>query len=40
VVIPGVSYGKYGDGYIRLSLTVPDKRLDEAIERLKAWRRK
>jgi LL-diaminopimelate aminotransferase len=40
VVIPGVSYGKHGEGYIRLSLTVPDKRLGEAIDRLKAWRRK
>jgi len=40
VVIPGASYGKYGEGYIRLSLTIPDKRLDEAIERLKAWRKK
>jgi len=40
VVIPGVSYGEHGEGYIRLSLTVPDKRLEEAIDRLKAWRRK
>jgi len=40
VVIPGVSYGKHGEGYIRLSLTIPDKRLEEAIDRLKAWRRK
>jgi len=40
VVIPGVSYGKHGEGYIRLSLTVPDKRLEEAIDRLKAWRRR
>jgi len=40
VVMPGVSYGKHGEGYIRLSLTVPDKRLAEAIDRLKAWRRK
>ena len=40
VVMPGVSYGKHGEGYIRLSLTIPDKRLEEAIDRLKAWRRK
>jgi len=39
VVTPGVGYGKSGEGYIRLSLTVPDERLDEAIVRLKAWRR-
>jgi LL-diaminopimelate aminotransferase len=37
VVTPGISYGKYGEGYIRLSLTVPDQRLDEALARLRAW---
>jgi len=40
VVMPGVSYGKHGEGYIRLSLTIPDKRLEEAIDRLKAWRKR
>ena len=39
VVTPGVGYGKNGEGYIRLSLTVPDERLDEAIGRLKSWRK-
>jgi LL-diaminopimelate aminotransferase len=38
VVTPGIGYGKNGEGYIRLSLTVPDERLDEAISRLKSWR--
>jgi LL-diaminopimelate aminotransferase len=37
VVTPGISYGKYGEGYIRLSLTVPDQRLEEALARLRAW---
>lgn len=37
VVTPGIGYGKYGEGYIRLSLTVPDQRLEEALARLRAW---
>jgi LL-diaminopimelate aminotransferase len=35
VVAAGTAYGKYGEGYIRISLTVPDKRLAEAMERIK-----
>lgn len=35
VVASGSAYGKYGEGYIRISLTVPDKRLAEAMERIK-----
>ncbi|MEX1022596.1 MAG: aminotransferase class I/II-fold pyridoxal phosphate-dependent enzyme, partial [Dehalococcoidia bacterium] len=34
VVTPGASYGDAGEGYIRISLTTPDERLDEALERL------
>ncbi|MFQ5872812.1 MAG: LL-diaminopimelate aminotransferase [Dehalococcoidia bacterium] len=34
VVTPGVGYGQQGEGYIRLSLTVPDHRIDEALERI------
>ncbi len=37
VVIPGISYGKYGEGYIRISLTVPDDRIAEAVARLSRW---
>jgi LL-diaminopimelate aminotransferase len=33
-VTPGVGYGPSGEGYIRLSLTVPDERLEEAVRRL------
>lgn len=33
-VTPGVGYGKSGEGYIRLSLTQPDDRLNEGIRRL------
>jgi len=34
VVTPGASYGPAGEGYIRISLTTPDDRLDEALKRL------
>jgi LL-diaminopimelate aminotransferase len=37
VVTPGTGYGKCGEGYIRLSLTIPDHRLEEALTRLTAW---
>jgi LL-diaminopimelate aminotransferase len=37
VVTPGVGYGPSGEGYVRLSLTVPDDRLEEAVRRLEAW---
>jgi LL-diaminopimelate aminotransferase len=35
VVTPGVGFGKYGQGYIRMALTVPKERIEEAIARLK-----
>ena len=35
VVTPGVGFGRYGEGYIRMSLTVEDYRLKEAIQRMK-----
>jgi LL-diaminopimelate aminotransferase len=39
-VTPGVGYGNAGEGYIRLSLTLPDDRLDEGISRLLNWKAK
>ena len=33
-VAPGSGYGERGEGYVRLSLTVADDRLAEALERL------
>ncbi len=33
-VAPGTGYGAAGEGYVRFSLTVPDDRLAEAMERL------
>ncbi len=38
VVTPGIGYGVYGEGYIRLSLTTPDDRIDEGLRRLASWR--
>lgn len=34
VVTPGVGYGPSGEGYIRLSVTIPDDRLEEGLRRL------
>ena len=39
VVIPGIGYGRNGEGYIRISLTVPDNRLNEALSRIDSWHR-
>lgn len=35
VVAAGAAYGAYGEGYVRFSLTVPDDRLREAMERIR-----
>ena len=35
IVTPGIGYGEYGEGFVRIALTVEEKRLEEAIERLK-----
>jgi LL-diaminopimelate aminotransferase len=34
VVSPGSGYGPNGEGYVRLSLTLPDARLEEAVRRI------
>lgn len=34
VMTPGIGYGTHGDGYVRLSITIPDHRLNEALDRL------
>jgi LL-diaminopimelate aminotransferase len=34
VVSPGPGYGPSGEGFVRLSLTVPDERLEEAVRRV------
>lgn len=35
VVTPGVGFGQYGEGYVRMSLTIGTQRLSEAVERLR-----
>ena len=34
VVTPGNGYGKYGEGYIRLSLTIPDLDMERGLQRM------
>ena len=34
-ITPGVGFGKYGEGYFRLSVTAPDARLEEAMSRMR-----
>jgi LL-diaminopimelate aminotransferase len=36
VLSPGAAYGPNGEGFFRISLTVPDERLAEAVERLRS----
>ncbi|MCI0820472.1 MAG: aminotransferase class I/II-fold pyridoxal phosphate-dependent enzyme, partial [Chloroflexi bacterium] len=42
VVTPGIGYGPSGEGYVRLSLTIPDDRLEEGVRRMEklaaSWR--
>lgn len=35
VISPGSMYGRSGEGYFRISLTTPDERLTEALERMR-----
>jgi LL-diaminopimelate aminotransferase len=34
VISPGGAYGPNGEGFFRISLTTPDERLTEAVDRL------
>jgi LL-diaminopimelate aminotransferase len=36
VISPGGAYGQSGEGWFRISLTVPDDRLSEAVERMRS----
>ncbi|MFC2071380.1 LL-diaminopimelate aminotransferase [Chloroflexota bacterium] len=38
VVTPGIGYGKSGEGYVRLSLTITDAGLVKGLSRLAGWR--
>ena len=35
VTTPGNGFGEPGEGYFRISLTVPQERLEEAVDRLR-----
>jgi LL-diaminopimelate aminotransferase len=36
VVSPGSAYGPSGEGFVRISLTIPDDRLEEAVSRIQS----
>ena len=38
VVTPGNGYGEYGEGYIRLSLTINDEDMEKGLAKLSEWR--
>lgn len=38
LVSPGSGYGEYGEGYIRLSLTISDENLEKGLSRLTSWK--
>ena len=35
VISPGSMYGPSGEGFFRISLTAPDERIEEAVERMR-----
>ncbi|MEA3485381.1 MAG: LL-diaminopimelate aminotransferase [Candidatus Aerophobetes bacterium] len=35
VVTPGIGFGSYGEGYVRIALTTPEARIKEAMHRIK-----
>ncbi|MBM4448780.1 MAG: LL-diaminopimelate aminotransferase [Chloroflexi bacterium] len=37
-VTPGIGYGRSGEGYVRLSMTIPDALLVKGLSRLSGWR--
>jgi LL-diaminopimelate aminotransferase len=37
-VTPGAGYGRSGEGYVRVSLTIPDAALVKGLSRLSGWR--
>lgn len=34
MVVPGVGFGQHGEGYVRLALTIPKERMEEAVARI------
>jgi LL-diaminopimelate aminotransferase len=37
IVSPGAGYGKYGEGFFRMSLSTPDEQIEGALERLASF---
>jgi LL-diaminopimelate aminotransferase len=35
VVTPGNGFGQHGEGFFRVALTVPEARIEEAVERIR-----
>jgi len=35
VVTPGIGFGDHGEGYVRFSITQPEERIEEALERIR-----
>jgi LL-diaminopimelate aminotransferase len=38
VVTPGTGYGPSGEGYVRISLTIPDATMEKGLAKIAAWR--
>jgi len=38
VVTPGIGFGKYGEGFVRFSVTSPERKIKEAMKRLGKWK--
>lgn len=36
-VIPGIGFGPYGEGFVRIALVQPEERMRLAVDRIKAW---
>lgn len=36
-VIPGVAFGRFGEGFVRFALVQPESRLEEAVVRMRQW---
>ncbi len=37
VITPGIGFGQYGEGFVRFTLTQPEERIKQALERIKAF---
>ncbi|MTV50247.1 aminotransferase class I/II-fold pyridoxal phosphate-dependent enzyme [Heliobacillus mobilis] len=37
LVVPGNAFGDSGEGFVRIALVVPEKRIEEAIDRIAHW---